>query len=207
MSALALYRVFCLPEQQYVQVYSYSEPTECPNNPLHPIDSNATCIVEATGNVIQNYWIFIDEKKTGVQGGTAVGGEWNARNLNTVVYGTNDNDVVLNTSTGEFTVTASGTYQIKVFTPAYNVGSHRCRVYNVSDSSVVRYGEVAYTAGLFVSALTYSKVKCTVHVLSPTVYRIEHYCSNTNAQDGLGIASGVPNTNERYTFVEITRMR
>lgn len=146
------------------------------------------------GSVSQPATIY-DSKSIGTNGGTFTSGSWVLRDLNTVQ---SDPNGIVTIATNQILL-AAGTYVFFVSCPAYAVGNHQARLYNVTSSSVVAEGSVETTSGL--SVQTRSVIKCSTTVVVPTVMEVQHQCTITKATNGLGLAGGM--SNEIYTVVQV----
>ena len=59
MSESCIYRLWCNTEEAYVETeYLNSEPTECPNNPAHEIDTDSICIIKTAEVKVQYSFAF-----------------------------------------------------------------------------------------------------------------------------------------------------
>jgi hypothetical protein len=143
--------------------------------------------------------ILADQKPSGTSGGTFTTGAWQTRILNTI-SGTGN----ISLASNQFTFPA-GTYIINAICPAYKVGSHQCRLYNVTDSTVVDYGTNAFANSSSSNTAATTSIMYTYLVISsPKVLRIEHYCSSTQTNDGFGLpcSFGI----EVYTVVTVSKV-
>ena len=147
------------------------------------------------------WWVIRDQKSNGSNGGTFSANSWVKRDLNELNVNSGS-DVSLGTN--EFTL-VSGKYNIKIDAPAFNVGSHQCRLYNATDASVVEYGLSAYSKNSPHSSQTSSVLNTQITIEESKTFWIEHYCSNTNTNDGLGRACGFGQV-EIYTQVIISKL-
>ena len=134
-----------------------------------------------------------DSKTNGTQGGTFTSGAWQIRTLNTL----RQSGIGVSLLSNEFTLTA-GLWKIDVACPTYRVGSHQCRLYDVTNATVIDYGcsSSINTNAAMQDAILHTWVEPTVS----TTYRIEHRCAATRATDGFGIACGFGNE-EVYALV------
>jgi len=146
------------------------------------------------GSLSQPATIY-DSKSIGTNGGTFNSGSWILRDLNTVQ---SDPNGIVTVSFNQIFV-ASGSYVFMISCPAYAVGNHQARLYNVTNSVVVAEGSVETTSGF--SVQTRSTINCSTTVAVPTVFEVQHRCTLTKTTDGLGISGGM--SNEIYTVVQI----
>jgi uncharacterized protein (UPF0264 family) len=141
--------------------------------------------------------VISDIKATGTNGGTFTQEAWQIRTLNTLV---GDVDFV-SIASNKFTL-KPGKYFLTIKAPASNVEYHRCRLYNVTTSSVTISGSNAYAVN---SVTTVSEIFTTVTVTVDTEFRVEHQCSATQVDTGFGDALGFGDV-ETYTIVSITSL-
>jgi hypothetical protein len=142
--------------------------------------------------------IITDEKSTGSAGGTLVNNVWNIRTLNTIVLSSSiSNNISLSSNQ---IILEPGDYNIIIKAPAYLVDEHRTRLYNITDSTVVAYGNS--TTGKYAS----SYIETYVSITSTKTYEVHHYVSTLRSLDGGGVASGFTGNVEIYTTVNIKRL-
>ncbi|MEX0672350.1 MAG: hypothetical protein WD068_03250 [Candidatus Babeliales bacterium] len=142
-----------------------------------------------------------DQKAQGSSGGDFSSGAWRARDLNRLAG--NVGGVTL--ADNEFTL-QPGVYLIEVKAPAYAVGSHKARLYNVTDDVVEQYGiNMVSTAGSDLG-MNASVVEHTVSIGTSKTYRIEHQCGTTRSTDGFGLAANFTGAPEIYTSVTIQKL-
>jgi hypothetical protein len=94
-----------------------------------------------------------------------------------------------------------GTYKFKVTAPGYSVDYHRIRLYNVSDSTASLLGTAEYAK----NSQTSSSIEGIISIPSQKQFRIDHYCHNAHAANGLGVAD-TSGDQEIYTRVVITKL-
>ncbi|MFC1975047.1 hypothetical protein ACFLXQ_01455 [Chloroflexota bacterium] len=137
-----------------------------------------------------------DRKSSGSHGGTFTLGAWRTRVLNTEVIDTGGNCTL---SGNQFTLTA-GTYIIYASAPALWVQSHKTRLYNVSDGTVIAHGTSGYTTNTdYVSTRSFVAGRFTI--ASTKTFRLEHRCTVTRTTNGLGTSSGL--ATEVYAQVQL----
>ena len=144
---------------------------------------------------------FLAEEQTAnTSGGTATSGAWRHRSLNTEVY---DHNNIVTLSGHQFTLGA-GTYIIEWSCPAYLVGRHQARLYDVTGSAVERAGTSAYTNNAEPS-VTNSTGSAKVTLTANNTYKIEHRVAATVATKGFGVEANL-GEKETYTTVKITKL-
>ena len=131
-----------------------------------------------------SYAIIADVKASNGDGGTFTSGAWRTRDLNTEL---SDEDSLVSISSNQFTLVA-GTYLIVFSAPAHNANSHQTRLYNISTSLNVQYGQASYS-GSTASMTTHSRGVARLTIASSTVFEIQHRCASTTSTYGLGVGS------------------
>ncbi|TIP81312.1 MAG: hypothetical protein E5X58_40185 [Mesorhizobium sp.] len=141
--------------------------------------------------------VLEDQKASATEGGTFTSGAWRTRDLNTEVR---DPSSLVSIAANEFTPTVAG--WVDWSSPASNVGQHKTRLFNVTDTTVAGVGSSEQCSS---SADTSTRSFGGAPVVAGKAYRIEHQCSNTIATLGFGRASGFASTVEVYTRVQFWR--
>lgn len=129
-----------------------------------------------------SFAIIADQKAQNTAGGTLTSGAWRTRDLNTEVY---DPNAILTISSNQFSLGA-GTYLFLGVVPGYDCGYHQCRIYNITDSTLVAIGSTCYCA----DAMTthgYSIVIGSVTIASSKTFELQQQCSTTQASTGMGV--------------------
>ena len=143
-----------------------------------------------------SYALLEDRKSSGTAGGTATSGDWYTRDLNTEIA---DPDSIVSISSNKFTLGA-GNYLIKWRCPFYRTEYTQTRLYDVTNSAVIRDGQSTYLHHTDDGAYTLPGIG-RVTPTGSTEYRIEYRCSATKNTVGLGYDATFDN--EVYTQVEI----
>jgi hypothetical protein len=198
---LSKWRIFCNTEGTWSNGFGQLEPTVCYNDIEHEVNINSVQQLEGCDTKIAK---LIDTKPSGTNGGTFNANMWNIRVLNNM----NSNiEASVSLNSNEFTL-QPGVYTITAQVPAYNVESHKSRLYNVTNDTVEVMGSTVYCASMGIisgsSAITKSELFTVINIVSTTVYRIEHNCTSTQIDTGLGLASGLGL--EIYTVVIINKL-
>lgn len=134
------------------------------------------------GIVFQDDYVCVRHKVgQGVDGGTFTSGAWRTRPVNDEQ---SDASNICSIASNQVTL-AAGTYTCSVTATAYRVGSHRLRLYNVTDAGVLLDGtsEYIYTA---VPLTTRSSLSGLFVLNAQKVLEIQHRCSNTQVSVGMG---------------------
>ena len=141
----------------------------------------------SSGGLYASYALIADIKANSViGGGTLTSGDWRTRDLNTELH---DADGIVSISSNQFTL-QSGTYRIYATTPSYRADRHQAALYNVTDSSYVQFGTVAYT--LNSENVTNESILRTRFTISGAkVFELRHRLQNsvTTYGGGVGLAS------------------
>ncbi len=151
-----------------------------------------------TKRCFRDYILIRDIKAAGVDGGTFTSGAWRTRDLIE-----ESSDVGGHAGLGANRITlVAGTYEFEVSAPAYLVGSHQVRLYNISDASIVTSGSVMYNAG---ACVTRSEACGRFTITSPKVFEVQHRCSITQASTGFGKACNFGSW-EQYTVARFWKV-
>ena len=147
--------------------------------------------------VFSSYASICDQKSSGTAGGEGSTSTWNIRDLNTEIT---DPDGIVSISSNKFTLGA-GNYLIKWTTPGHRINRNQSRLYDVTNTAVIGYGQSMRSYQSDVTT-TNSKGFARVTPSGSTEYRIEHnYESHEGGEDfGQGNSFG---SVEIYTIVEI----
>ena len=148
------------------------------------IAADAVTAAKIGSKTFTSYAIIADVKASNADGGTFTSGAWRTRDLNTELL---DVDNIVSISSNQFTLQA-GTYLIVFSAPAHNANSHQTRLYNISTSLNVQYGQSAYS-GSSSSMTTYSRGAVRVTIASSTVFEIQHRCASSTSTYGLGVGT------------------
>ena len=135
----------------------------------------------------------------GVQGGTFTSGAWQVRTLNSEIYDP-DAIVTLDAPSNRFTL-AAGTYEMEILAPAFEVNSHRARLYNVTDAAVAAYSQNARSAS---NTQTVARILTHLTLAGAKVFQVEHRCASTRDTFGFGYPDNFGDA-EIYTQVHITK--
>lgn len=128
--------------------------------------------------------ILRDEKTSGTAGGTATSGDWLVRALNTEVTDEGNHATLSN---NQVTLVA-GTYEIAAEAPAFRVGRHQIRWYNVTDDEVLVLGmnaQCSTTNGSTTNAVLTGRFTIA---LSKT-FELQHRVYTTKSVNGFGLAN------------------
>lgn len=136
------------------------------------------------GTVLGFYDAYVcvrDVKAQNMNGGTFTVGAWRTRDINNEQA---DAQGICSISTNQI-VLAPGTYRCIISAPAYRVGYHQLRLYNVSDSGLLLTGtsEQSWATD---SCVTRSLVVGRFTVGDSKSLEIQHQCYATCANEGFG---------------------
>ena len=141
--------------------------------------------------------ILEEQFASGTEAGTFTSGAWVVRKLNAKVY--DPYSLISLSGSNEITSTVNG--YIIWLAPAYQVGGHKTRFFNVTDSLEVRGSASAYSSA---SSATQTLSIGWAFVLVGKSYRIEHWAPITSPTFGLGVAGGLGP--EIYTVAKFWKM-
>lgn len=141
---------------------------------------------------LSDYAIFEERQTSGTQGGTFTSGSWVTRTLNNTQ--TSQGSAIARTG-NVITLVTPGTYYIEARVPAYSVNQHQARLYNTGATSTALTGSSSYD------------YTCLIRGFITTTaanqnFEIQHRCSSTRANDGLGVPAGF-GEDEIYTRIYI----
>ena len=157
------------------------------NQVLKTDGSGNLSFVAQSGGLYASYALLADIKANSVNGGgTITSGDWRTRDLNTELH---DADGIVSISSNQFTLQA-GTYRILATTPSYRADRHQAALYNVTDSSYVQFGTVAYTLNSE-NINTESFLRTRFTISGAKVFEIRHrlQSSVTTYGGGVGLSS------------------
>lgn len=126
-----------------------------------------------------------EEQADGTSAGTFTSGAWRTRVLNTVVT----NDIVGASLASNVITLPAGTFEVDALAPAFRVGGHQARLYDVTNSAELllgmtgAYSQPSSTGG-------FAPVRGEFTLSATTDIRLEHACATTVASNGLGLAFG-----------------
>lgn len=125
-----------------------------------------------------------DEKSAGTAGGTLSGGSWQTRTLNT----TKVNQVTgASLSSNQLTLPA-GAYEFRATAPAWRVGRHRVRLYDVTNSTELALGSLDSSGSADASGST-AYIQGYFTLAGTAAVEVQHRSPNTKTSDGLGLAA------------------
>lgn len=144
--------------------------------------------------------VVYDSKATTTDGGSSTGSSWVQRNLNQET----DPDSIVAVASNRFTPIA-GTYLVIAIAPGFDVGNHKIRLVNYTDSeTVIATGQNADSDGSQ-SMTGNAHLAAIVTANGTDAYQIEHWTTTTNADDGFGLAVD-DGTVEIYTQVLLLKL-
>lgn len=164
------------------------------------------CVIGGTVTSLANpvnslMTILQDQKTNGSNGGSATGGAWNTRTLNTSVI----DQIGVSLGSNQFTLPA-GTYYVEISTPACQVNNHRCRLYNVTTSSTVLLGTSECAQNTNPSNMSNrSFIDAYFTSAASGTYRVDHWCNTSFATQGLGMNASSGDV-EIFTNVKIIKI-
>ena len=164
---------------------------------------NVTCSGTATGFGAISKAILEHRESAGTSAGVFTNGAWRTRPLNTEA---SDPGGIVSISSNQFTL-AAGTYTVTANPIAYRVDRHISRIYNITDSSVVKQGASIYSRHDDNYGHGMSWVSARFTISGTKVFEIQHECQTTRAEYGMGIetSSALANDSELYMTVWIEK--
>jgi hypothetical protein len=148
-----------------------------------------------TRNFNNDVAILKCSKSVGTNAGTFIENTWIKRGLNKIEGIV---DYVYLNENGQF-ILQPGIYDVTVICPAVGVYNHRCRIYDSTNNIVIGNGTNAFSVGY---NQTHSYIYQYLDIGIETKYEIQHMCSKTNEDIGLGFATGFGG-DEVYSIVKI----
>lgn len=144
------------------------------------------------------YCCVRDVKAEETDAGSFVSGAWRTRDINDEHV---DAKGIISIDSNQITL-ATGTYRCAIYAPAHRCHRNRIRLYNVSDTIEILLGLSNYsidTSGGQHGAFLMGHFT----LASPKVLEVQHQCSTTRNNDGLGRKAGFGD--EIYTTAEFWR--
>lgn len=136
-----------------------------------------------TGNPYGAQFYYCRERKTsGLPGGTFTQGAWQTRAMNAE----RTNEIGATTGSSQVILLA-GTYVVEASCPAYSVGKHMARLYNISDGSMILEG-TSETAGDGIQSRSFVSGRFTLSATK--TIELQHYCDSTQVSNGFGVGNG-----------------
>ncbi len=133
------------------------------------------------------YIRLVDAKATTTDGGGFTKDAWQKRTITTETDDTGNNCSVASS----VITLAAGTYDCLIECCAHRVGNHQARLRNTSDGATEILGTNGrMTTSATYPAQTYSVIRGRFTIAGSKDFEIQHYCSDTQATDGFGIANG-----------------
>lgn len=147
-------------------------------------------------------YMLVEEQQTaGTAGGTFTLGAWRTRVLNTVV--SDVRGIIVALGSNQITL-PKGIYRFQASAPAYKVGSHQARLFNITAAAVLGLGSSEYTdPASGVNDATRSFVSGRFVLAVESDIELQHQCGSTQLADGFGRAVGWGV--EVYSRVELWR--
>lgn len=143
--------------------------------------------------------IIADAKASGTNGGSSVVG-WQTRDLNTEL---SDPDGIVSIASNKFTLGA-GSYVVNWQCQSYRSNQQKSKLVNDTDNTDVQVGLAQY-ASSSASNTQSSTGSAGFTITSSKAFKIEHYISNAQSANGLGVNIGSTG-DEIYTLVHITKL-
>ena len=163
---------------------------------------SVTRIESGSSSATSQIMIVTDQKSNGTDGGDFTSGAWRTRDLNTITTNTIPGAFV-NTSNNRINLPA-GSYLITASAPAYEVGKHKLKLLNITDSLDAIIGSSEFT-GLSSNCTTRSFIADVLNITSDKDFFLQHRCDTTNLGNGFGRSSSF-SVAESYTDIKIEKI-
>jgi hypothetical protein len=155
-----------------------------------------------------HYVLLAQSSASGTAGGSSSATTWTTRTLAEIL----DDGGVCTVAANLFTL-AAGTYRIAARAPAYKVGMHRLRLYNVTGTAVWTTGILAPNAHVpihpvdgDVDGMTDATLFGQFTIGASTQFRLDHWTELAITTSGLGVAASISGVNEVYATVELWKI-
>ena len=150
----------------------------------------------------RSHAILEHRESAGTSAGPFNSGAWQTRKINTEA---SDPDGIVSISTNQFTL-AAGTYTVTANPLGVKVDRHVSRIYNATDSSVVKQGMSMFADDSYFGC-NCSWVSARFTISGTKAFEIQHECQQTRAEYGMGIetSSALSNDSELYMTVWIEK--
>ena len=158
----------------------------------------------AAMNVERRIAVFEDQKPSLENGGTLTQDIWQDRDLNAVVEAA----AGITLASDQITLTKGHKYLVNYSCPAYYVGRHQAKLYNVTNAGDEHIGSSAYTSSSQSNSQSRSYGECIVDLTAASVdevFKLQHFCEATNLTTGMGVASET-GEEEIYSRVRVERL-
>lgn len=185
------------------------------DGPASATDGHLAVFDGTTGKIIKDggavptgsgadYILVRDEKSTGTTGGTFTAGAWQTRDITAEISDTGGHCTLPGSNVIRL---AAGTYQYKIKCPAFQVGKHQARLYDVTGAAVVTNGEGSceFSGTSTANGHVSSFIIGVFTIAGSNDFRIEHYGNATVATNGFGYANGF-GLKEIYTIAEFWKV-
>lgn len=143
-------------------------------------------LANASFSQVPENYVLIRDNNASLNAGTFTAGIWTDRALSEETFDAG-NVATLDSANKKFTLIA-GTYRFRITAPAYQVGRHQARLYNLTDSTIVAYG-TSELSGQTSGVITRSEVIGRLTISGSKDFKIQHLCYYTMATTGLGSGS------------------
>ena len=140
------------------------------------------------------------EEASGVEGGDFTAGSFQTRTLNATV----SNDIDGASLNSNVITLPPGTYEVDGYSQAYDVGEHRAKLVNTTDSVDLILGTCLHASSSS-NVANLSNIKGRFTLLATKTIELQHRCGITLLSTGLGRANGYGG-NEVYAELFIRRI-
>ena len=144
--------------------------------------------------------IFNESQASGTYGGTATSGSYVKRTLNTTVINT-----ITGCSIASSVITLpAGTFLVYASAPAFEVGSHKIRLQNMTASTTLQLGMTSFNETIN-DIQTISVLQAYFTLATSSTIEVQHRFGVVKAANGLGAAAAFGDS-EVYTQIQIQKV-
>jgi len=165
---------------------------------IHSDDREFLLAATGAAGMYDAYVCVRDVKPQNTDGGDFVLGAWRTRDINNEQA---DTAGICTIAAPQITL-AAGTYRCMISAPAFRVGAHQTRLYNITDAAILLEGTIESAAADW-RGHNRSFVVGRFTLAAPKILEIQHRCGDTRNVIGFGEAADF--TNEIYTIAEFWR--
>jgi hypothetical protein len=156
-------------------------------------------LAASPGGLFDAYALLRDEKAAGTDGGSLAAATWATRTLNTESF---DPGGIVTLAANQFTLQA-GTYYLVARAPAFNAGSHKLKIRNITDSTDAVIGSTTYT--ITTNNMTDSWCRGRITIAAAKAFELQHHLEAAPVNTAGGEAGAGHGVVEVYSEVEIWR--
>lgn len=141
-------------------------------HPYSPDDHDHDWEYAELGHIHQRLIVLRDQKTTGTPGGSFAPGGWRTRDINTIAVD-DTQQVVLSNNAVQL---PGGVYVIVATCPAYRVGRHVTRLWNITTNAPLIWGTPEYGPVSVDAPQTRSIIRGRFSLATTNQLEVQHYC-------------------------------